>query len=629
GGGDGGEFIVSANNNIFVGENISATTGLNDPNGGPAFSGRGGQVTLRGGAVTVNSTILVSSDDNNLGAAPVGGGTPAPFRGSARGGDITIQSGRTTGTSINLSNTSGLLSYLSDFAPGPGGTIRVTSEGGDIFADGAIIADRGTIIISNVGSGGRPRGVGFPNPLISLTGSFVYLRSETLDITSAGDIELGISGEFLDLGSVVSVAISAVNDITGGFVYSGGGKGGPVTARASDGNFSLTAQGAITLDGLAAGRANSGRTNGINLTVDAGTSLSLGSLDLNTVTGGLTAGGDIAVRSGTDAQIDFVSLQTDVDTTTGGGGSILFESGGNLNAASFTSRTIVEAPLGSGANVTLNVGGDAVFADQNGGGDLNLSVGVFNSGALNTGGNITGAIGGSLTAYSLSAVVDGYDVIANGGNIDLNITGDLVVGSGDALLQILAQTPIARDGAGVGPTLNLSAANIRVGEADVGGNFIAYIDESGLGTPSGQTAGSVLIQSTGTIDLPFGALDVLGTVSAGGDINAYVVASTNVISATSIHADFGGIRRFRAFAPFGTPPIDFLHTLTAPIVSSFGGIDFNGQNAFLSKFGSGIATDGGALTINADSLTFGSGPTAIGGSVTLNGGNGDGFSLGG
>ncbi|MEP6821407.1 MAG: hypothetical protein ABI946_03565, partial [Chthoniobacterales bacterium] len=611
GGGDGGVFIVNATGNIFVGENISATTGLNDPDGGPGASGAGGQVTLdsSSGAVAVNSTILVSSNDRIAVAAP-GGGTPAPVRASASGGNITVHSGLTTGTAVNLSNTSHLLSYLADFAPGPGGTISITSNGGDIFANGEIIADRGTIIISNVGPGGRPSGL-IPNPLISLTGSFVRLRAETLDITSAGDIELGISGEFVDLGSV-TISISAANDITGGFVFSGGGKGGPVFALDSDGNFSLAAQGAITLDGLTAARENSGRTNGINLTVEAGTSLSLGSLDLNTVnfTDGLASGGDITVRSGTDAQIDFVYLQTDAAANTGSGGNILFQSGGNLNTGGFSSAAFVEAPLGSGANVTLNVGGNAVFDDGNGGGYLDLSVAVFNAGTLNTGGNVMATFGGDLTAYSLSARVDGYDAITTGGNISLNIIGNLVVGAGDALFRILAQAPIAVNGRGPGPTLNVSAANI-----NVDGNLIAYIDESGSGAPSGQTAGSVLIQSAGTINLPFGVLEVLGTVNAGGDINAFTLASTNVNSNTKIAAGSGGIRRF---AVPGGLPVELLHTLSAPSITSQGGINFDGLAAD-GDFST--ATAGGALTINANSINFG---TGIVGPVTLNGGDGSG-----
>ena len=158
-GGSGGKFIVNTAGNItaFNGADITATTGLNDPNIAQVdHSGDGGTVELNSsdGIVNVDSTIQVSS------AEPTS--TAAPFRSSASGGNITITSGKTSGTAININNTAQLLSLLDAAAPGPGGNIVIlasnsTSNEGNsssVNVDGHLQADRGTVDIRHMGSDG-------------------------------------------------------------------------------------------------------------------------------------------------------------------------------------------------------------------------------------------------------------------------------------------------------------------------------------------------------------------------------------------------------------------------------------------------------------------------------------------
>ena len=165
--GSGGTFIANTTGNILVAEMISATTGH-------LFGGAGGSVTLNstGGAVTVDDTILVSSNDEEDGALP---------RVSDSGGNITIHSGRTSGLGIRLNQGSGLLSLLSASAPGPGGLITLSTQGADIIVNGIIEADRGTITIDQSG----PL---LGEPLITIDGA--TLISDTLNVHAIGDLNI-------------------------------------------------------------------------------------------------------------------------------------------------------------------------------------------------------------------------------------------------------------------------------------------------------------------------------------------------------------------------------------------------------------------------------------------------------
>jgi hypothetical protein len=144
-GGNGGTLNVNATSDITVNTTISATTGANA--NGVSSGGTGGTVNLTttGGAVTVNSSIQVSSD-----------GLTAPTnRVSRQGGNITLQTGKTTGSGITVTNSGQLLALLNATAPGPGGTVKLISAGAGINVSGKIQADRGTINVQNNGSAGQ------------------------------------------------------------------------------------------------------------------------------------------------------------------------------------------------------------------------------------------------------------------------------------------------------------------------------------------------------------------------------------------------------------------------------------------------------------------------------------------
>jgi hypothetical protein len=159
--GSGGTFTVNATGAITVSSPIEATTGLQPSASEP--SGVGGTVNLNTteGAISVNSSITVSSAEKGT-TAP-----PPPVRKSRAGGNINIKSDAPTGVAVNVSNTGQLLSLLDAAAPGPGGKITILATGANsrINVTGAtapvgsvppdsIRADKGSVDIRHTGDGG-------------------------------------------------------------------------------------------------------------------------------------------------------------------------------------------------------------------------------------------------------------------------------------------------------------------------------------------------------------------------------------------------------------------------------------------------------------------------------------------
>jgi hypothetical protein len=137
GGGNGGQLDVTGHN-LIINAPISATTGLNSTNA--MTGGNGGTVNVTASnTISLNNNIEVSSNDGNR-------------RQSATGGHINIKSNATDGNAINVSSSAQLLALLNAAAPGPGGSIKFISAGGNINMSGTAQADRGTIEITNNGT---------------------------------------------------------------------------------------------------------------------------------------------------------------------------------------------------------------------------------------------------------------------------------------------------------------------------------------------------------------------------------------------------------------------------------------------------------------------------------------------
>jgi hypothetical protein len=291
-GGNGGTFIVNATGNITTvpGADITATTGLDFLEEGFSGSGNGGNVTLNssGGTVTVDSLIQVSSNDSN----PEG---PIPIAArSASGGNITLHSGLTTGLGISIGGNAQLLSLLNHSAPGPGGTILITTAGADIhmgeFSGAIIEADRGTIDIHQT----APGSVG--TSMIEIYNT--ALSAETISIASTGDFELGVEGFVIIDG--ITLSLTAANDLTMDGLFSSefvSNSSGDVTISAGNNLLST--------DDLTVQRRNGGQETGLNITISAEGNLTVeGNMNLSTDTFDLASGANISVTAGGNISVD-------------------------------------------------------------------------------------------------------------------------------------------------------------------------------------------------------------------------------------------------------------------------------------------------------------------------------------
>ena len=454
-GGNGGTVDITVAGDVLIQNRatdhagITATTGtVSDVTSQYAGAGGTVDITATAGQITVGGNVKVSSDDATQNGATGSG------RESASGGTIDLQSNLTTGTGITVTSNGGLFSFLNANAPGPGGSITLSTKGADITVNGTIEADRGTITMDQNDPAGS-------TPMITIDAA--TLTSETLNITGAGDVNVGLTNPATI--NAVTIALSAANNLN----WSGGILS--ATATNSDGNVSISAGQAINItNDLDIERTNNGRTSGLNVTLNAGTDLSVGgNLSLTTDASNIQTGGNIGVTSGGDMTIGgaftlFISAAS--GTTTGVGGNINVTSGGSLTAGSLnfdlffdpsaqvtngenltltvTNDLITTAggvtlvlstpvgpdrpPLLNGGNVSMTIGGNLVLAS---GGDLNLQ--MINSGIdqVNTGGNISASIGGNLSAHQITASITNFDdgIIGTGGNLTFSVGGNMTASS--------------------------------------------------------------------------------------------------------------------------------------------------------------------------------------------------------
>jgi quercetin dioxygenase-like cupin family protein len=621
-GANGGTLLGTAGGSITVNSPIDAGPLSGPPSGAPM--GTGGTVSLSalGGPVTIGSRIQTSYNATG----------PGSVARSASGGIIRLDSGLTTGTGITLSSTASLLSLLDAAAPGPGGTITLTTAGSDIITNGATIrADRGTIVIET----SRSPSVGTAQ--ITLNGGSI--RSETLTAdTRGGDLTVGTSTP-VDLFAV-SVALLADRNVT----WNGGSL--IATATSSPGYVNLGAGNDLVITGAAdIERFNGGITDGLDLTVRAGRNVQTADLTLLTDGGGLTNGGNIFLAAGgsytvtgvarlntgptTANQANGSSIQLLagpvtvgdlVGTVTLGAGRTL-TTGGNImvQATDYTAnaaggglnlRINNSAPgsIGTGGNISLTLSGNFAAGPD---GALNLA--VNNQGAqIQTGGNIAAGITGNLTATVINALIDNRfkGFIGNGGTLTFNVNGTLTTSS-DANFEIL-NSQLGTSGGTITAATFIKGT---FGDVMVGRDFNVFVDNSdGSIGPSGDDW-TVTLQINGTLSVT-GRINVFGALTGTGAVTAGELSATN-INAPSIAVGSGGITRFSYPNELTINP---LHTITTGGLTSTGGINFNGPDVDTPPgFG---PFDGGQLTLNVPSLSFGaSAADNIQGAVTFNGGS--------
>jgi len=621
-GGSGGTLLGTAGGNFAVNAPLTATTA--PVPGGAQFFGAGGTVSLSSlsGALTVNSTIQVSSADDAF----------VDARRSESGGIITLHSGLTSGTGITLGVNANLLSLLDPSAPGAAGAITLETDGSNIlFQGGSLRADRGTITIQQTEAPSSGTGQ------ITLNGGSI--ASETAIFSSAGDLNIGTTTPVTLSAITLSLLANNNLNLEGLFVSDG--------AVRSSGNVTLLAGNDIMIaNGLAIDRFNLGITDGLNLLVDAGGTLQInGGLTLTTNGSGLTNGANITVNSGValtiaglvlletgplDAnQASGSSIKVDAKgTATFGGLSALVRigpartltTGGNINVSAtgavlatngeggidLTIDNTASGIIGSGGNITLALSGPVTTG---GAGRTDLFV-LNTGGTIQNGGIISATLGGNLNTLGVEALIDNLGGrIGNGGSITFGVTGALTTSS-DANFRILN----FQSGRPAGRITSPTFIKINLADATIGRDLNAYVNNLDAIIGPGGNDWTVTLDISGKLTVTR-RLNVFGTVTSTGTVDVGTLSTTNLIAPGAVIVRAGGI------TPFSFPTeriFDFQHTLTVGSLTSTGGINFNGSDR--TPAGSGPFV-GGRLTINVASLTFGpSLSDNIQGPVTFNGG---------
>jgi len=626
-GANGGTLIGISGGTLAVNSTIDTLTGSVPPG---IFQGAGGIVSLAApnGAINVDSRIQVSYNDL----------APGTGRRSASGGVIGLNSGLTSGTGISLTNAN-LLSLLNPAAPGPGGSITLTTAGSDIISNGATIdAGQGTITIQHTGA----PAVGTAQ--ITLNGGTI--TSETLVASSRGDLTLGNTAPIV-LGGVTMSLIASRN------LFWSAGETTVATASASSGNVEIQSGGTLTLGPLGIDRFNGGITSGLNIILNAGTTFQANgsgsppvALRLRTDGGGLTNGGDITLSSGGTMTINGVAtLRTGPSTanqasgsnititagstitvgdllaavtpgagqTLSNGGSIALTGTGSYVATNsdggLNLQVLNSSPgsIGTGGNIVLSLAGALTTGNA---GALNLAIDNSKGGRIQTGGNITTAINAGLTANSVNVLIDNRfnGFIGNGAGITFSSGGTFTT-KANANFEIL-NSQMGTTGGTIGSD---AFVKVTFANATIGNDLNAFIDNSDGSI--GGAGGTVTLQVNGKLTVS-GRIDIFGALTATGSITAGQLSATNV-NAPGIDVGAGGITRFTFPNEITVNP---LHTITTNALTSTGGINFNGPDLDTPPgFG---PFDGGQLTLNVTSLSFG--PSAadnIQGLVTFNGGS--------
>ena len=222
-----------------------------------------------------------------------------------------------------------------------------------------------------------------------------------------------------------------------------------------------------------------------------------------------------------------------------------------------------------------------------------------NAGGVSVGGDLT------ATVNNTGGSVGGNSAITFGLS-DLNVSGNASF--------TITQTPVALSRA-VSGFSSISSIDVTANSITVGGDLNAFIDNSFNGGTTFDDGSNVHLESFGGINVT-GRLNVLGTVLADDDVNVGTLSVTNLdTQGNNTIVGAGGI------TPFSVPgqlAPDILHTLTTRLLSSAGGINFDGVAAD-GDFS--LATNAGALTINALILSFGPKGNIMNG-VSFNGGDG-------
>ncbi len=582
----------------------------------------GGQI---GGNATVSGQFRNVSTDSDLtvrirnAAGFIGGDASVGF--TATGADGISLPNNATFEIVN-SEATAAAPVTDEAAPPPAATIggdatvavNVSSGG---FSTGNALTARIANDFASIG--------GAANVNIAVAGALETNNAESLE-------NFQISNDGGSIGAAAGVSVSAGSISTPSFLAQIDNTSGNITGPATivvnvDGDANVTGPDGISLylfnqaGAIGAGAAG----NGVSYTAGGDTSTTSLNLYIDNTFASIANGGNVSLHTVGTLMLDG-GLGLEIDNYNGGmittGGNVNAHFGGDvtdtagnfhslnfyvINGAGFFTPDVTGGTIGTGGNVDVTFDGNASTTGSATQGSFSAQIFNGNGGSIINGGNITvtaTAGTGNISSGPLFVITDNRGgSIDQGGNITFHIAG-AVTTQAQAVFEILNNGGNITDGGNI---------DVHAGSFDVGGLLLAAVDnETGAINDGG--AGSLTLKSDGAITVGTG-MWVLGTVTAGGDIQVNSMRSTDVTSDTAIAIGSGGIGRFAFLDGNNTAPL-ITHVLSAPAVTSDGGINMNGITD-----SDGAGTDAASLTINAAQLSFDSEGDIRGSNLTLNGGD--------
>jgi hypothetical protein len=517
--------------------------------------GNSGTLDSTGNSFITNAGItnsgLIESTSGILTIDPVAGPTLTNSGTlEANGGELDITGDPVTNTGILRAIDDSTLKLTTLTVTNTGGTVTVdngsTLDLADATIDGGTLGGAGTIATAAGNTDSTLNGVTIGS------GSKVTAAVGTLDltgtITNHGEIDAALGGT-LDLENTT---------------INGGTLGGAGTIATATGNTDST-------------------LNGVTIASGALVAAAVGTLDL---TGTITNHGEIDAAPGGTLDLENATID---GGTLGGAGTI-------ATAAGNTDSTLNGVTIGSGSKVTAAVGTLDLTGvitnhgeiDAAPGGTLDLENVTINGGTLGGAGTIATATGNTDSTLNGVTIASGSKVTAAVGTLDLTGT-------------------IANHGeidAALGGTLDL--ANVIINGGTLGG-------AGTIATATGNTDSTlngVTIGSGSKITAAVGTLDLTGTITNHGEIDAAPGGTLDLENATIDGGTLGGA---------GT-----MATVTGNTDSTLNGVTI--------ASGALVAAAVGTLDLTGIITNHGEIDAALGGTLdlenaTINGGNLDVFGV--
>ena len=631
GSGDAGNVTITAGDTVSFDGVGNSGASLAFSNVGSGAAGKGGDININTGSLTVSNGARLDASTNGSGAAGnvnitardrvsfdgVGSNGASSYAFSnvgsgaaGKGGDIKINTG-----SLTVSNGARL--DASTNGSGAAGNVNITARDRVSF-DGVGSNGASSYAFSNVGAGAAGKG----GDLNINTGSLTVRNGAQLDASTngqgnAGNININtdsltvLNGAQLDARTLGQGNAGNVNINTGSLTVSNGTRLDASTRGTGNaGNVNITARDTVSFDGVGRNGSSAAFSN-----VEPGAAGKGAEININT--GSLTVSNGARLDASSNGSGDAGNVKITARDT------VSFDGVGSNGASSYAFSS-VGSGAGKGGDININTGsltvsnGARLDASTGGSGDAgNVKITARDTVSFD-GVNSNGA-----SSFAFSSV--GAGAAGKGGEININ-TGSLTVrngarldastgGSGDAgNVKITARDTVSFDG--VGSNGNSSDAFSSVGARATGKGGDININTGSLFVTNGArldaltngsgAAGNVNITARDTVSFDgvgsngnssdaFSSVEA-GATGKGGDINIntgslFVTNGAQLIARTRGRGDAGKI------------------AINARDRVSFDGLGSNGSSsvAFSSVESPEAGGKGGGISINTGKLSLANG----------------------